>query len=301
MYKIIAKSKIWFAISIISSLISIAAIMFFGLRWGIDYRGGTVLEFQTVSSDRLTTTKSILDELNYRGYQTKEGAGNKVVVRLETLSNDQHRELAAKLSGKMPDYAETQYDTVGPTISNELRNKSILAVVLASLAIIIYVAYAFRKVPRPLSSWKFGVCAVVALIHDLLITTGFVAIMGHFLPWMEVDALFITALLTIMGFSVHDTIVVYDRLRENFIRNPHQDFELSAEESVNQTLVRSINTSMTTIIVLSALLVFGSMSIKYFVTVLVFGIAIGTYSSIFTAIPLLIYWQKRSMKSPGKS
>ena len=259
------------------------------------------MEFQTVNSDRLTTTKSILDELNYRGYQTKEGAGNKVVVRLETLSNDQHRELAAKLSGKMPDYAETQYDTVGPTVSNELRNKSILAVVLASLAIIIYVAYAFRKVPRPLSSWKFGVCAVVALIHDLLITTGFVAIMGHFLPWMEVDALFITALLTIMGFSVHDTIVVYDRLRENFIRNPHQDFELSAEESVNQTLVRSINTSMTTIIVLSALLVFGSMSIKYFVTVLVFGIAIGTYSSIFTAIPLLIYWQKRSMKSPGKS
>ena len=301
MYKIIAKSKIWFSISIISSLISIAAIMFFGLRWGIDYKGGTVIEFQTNNADRATLSKSILDDLSYRGYQIKESAGDKVVVRLETLSNDQHQNLASRLTEKMPDYVETQYDTVGPTISNELRNKSILAIILASLAIIIYIAYAFRKVPRPLSSWKFGTCAVVALAHDLLITTGFVSIMGHFLPWMEVDALFITALLTIMGFSVHDTIVVYDRLRENFIRNPHQDFELSAEESINQTIVRSINTSMTTIIVLSALLIFGSISIKYFIAILVFGIAIGTYSSIFTAIPLLIYWQKKSIKSPGLS
>lgn len=301
MYKIIAKSKIWFSISIISSLISIAAIIFFGLRWGIDYKGGTVIEFQTVNNDRAAITKSILDESNYRGYQIKESTGNKVVIRLEIISNVQHVGLTSKFTEKMPDYTETQYDTVGPTISNELRNKSILAVFLASLAIIIYIAYAFRKVPRPLSSWKFGACAVVALIHDLLITTGFVSIMGHFFSWMEVDALFITALLTIMGFSVHDTIVVYDRSRENFIRNPHQDFELSAEESINQTIVRSINTSMTTIIVLSALLIFGSASIKYFVTVLVFGIAIGTYSSIFTAIPLLIYWQKKTMKSPGRS
>lgn len=299
MYKIIAKSKIWFTISIVSSLISIAAIIFFGLRWGIDYKGGTVIEFKTENSDRVTITKSVLDELNYRGYQIKE-SGDSAVIRLETLSNEQHKDLAAKFTEKLPDYAETQYDTVGPTVSGELRNKSILAVILASLAIIIYIAYAFRKIPKPLSSWKFGVCAVVALIHDLLITIGFVSIVGHFFPWMEVDALFITALLTIMGFSVHDTIVVYDRLRENFIRNPHQDFELSAEESVNQTLVRSINTSMTTIIVLTALLVFGSASIKHFVAILVFGIAIGTYSSIFTAIPLLIYWQKRSMKSPGK-
>lgn len=300
MYRIIARSKIWFSISIISALISIAAILFFGLRWGIDYKGGTVIEFQAIDNDRTVIARSVLDELNYRGYQIKDSAGGKIVIRLQTLSNDQHKELTTKFSEKMPDYTETQYDTVGPTISNGLRNKSILAVVLASLAIIIYIAYAFRKVPRPLSSWKFGACAVVALIHDLLITTGFVAILGHFFSWMEVDALFITALLTIMGFSVHDTIVVYDRLRENFIRNPHQDFELSAEESVNQTIARSINTSMTTIIVLSALLVFGSNSIKYFIAVLVFGIAIGTYSSIFTAIPLLIYWQKKSMKSPGR-
>jgi len=218
------------------------------------------------------------------------------VIRLQTLTNEEHQEIKSQLVTKLPDYLETTYDTVGPTISNELRNRSIMAVILASLAIILYIAFSFRKVPKPLSSWKFGACAVVALIHDLLITVGFVSLLGHFFTWMEVDALFITALLTIMGFSVHDTIVVYDRLRENFIRNPHQDIELSAEESINQTLVRSINTSMTTIIVLFALLVFGSLSMKHFVSTLMFGIIIGTYSSIFNATPLLIYWHKKTAK-----
>lgn len=296
MFRIVKNSWIWFTVSIALAVLSIIAISVFGLRIGIDYKGGTVIEFTSSQENKLVIAKDVLDSAKYTGYQIKESGQNKIILRMQTLTNDEHKTLETKFKEKLSDYAETQYDTVGPTIGKELTNKSIFAVILASLGIIIFVAFAFRKIPKPLSSWKFGACAVVALIHDLLITTGFVAVMGHFFIWMEVDALFITALLTIMGFSVHDTIVVYDRLRENFIKNPHEDIELAAEESINQTIVRSINTSMTTIIVLTALLIFGSFSIRHFILILVFGIVLGTYSSIFNATPLLVLWQKKSMK-----
>jgi len=297
MFRIIKKSWVWFSISIVLAVVSIVSISVFGLRIGIDYKGGTVIEFQSAEAGRINSIKEVLDSEKYTGYQIKESGTGSVIVRLQTISNDEHNALVQKIKGKLPDYTETQYNTVGPVIGRDLTNKSILAVVLASIGIIIYIAFAFRKIPKPLSSWKFGVCAVIALIHDLLITTGFVALMGHFFVWMEVDALFVTALLTIMGFSVHDTIVVYDRLRENFIRHPHEDISLAAEESINQTLVRSINTSMTTIIVLTALLIFGSSSIHHFILTLVFGIIIGTYSSIFNATPLFVLWQKKSLQT----
>jgi preprotein translocase subunit SecF len=297
MFRIIKKSWIWFTVSIVLAVLSIIAIATFGLRLGIDYKGGTVIEFQSTQNNKIEDSKTILDSLGYTGYQVKESGTNKAIIRVQTISAQEHTLLTQKMKDKLTDYTETQYDTVGPTIGKELTNKSILAVVLASIGIILFIAFTFRRVPKPLSSWKFGACAVIALIHDLLITTGFVAVLGHFFIWMEVDALFITALLTIMGFSVHDTIVVYDRLRENFIKNPHEDIELVAEESINQTIVRSINTSMTTVIVLTALLVFGSFSIRHFILTLTFGIIIGTYSSIFNATPLLILWQKKSKKS----
>ena len=296
MYRIIKNSWIWFSISIALAVLSIASLFIFGLRIGIDYKGGSVIEFTSSASDKIELTKTELDKIGYNGYQIKESGGDKVILRLQTITNEEHSTLATTLKTKMGDYEETSYSTVGPTIGKDLTTKSIWAVVLASLGIIIFVAFAFRKVPKPLSSWKFGVCAVVALIHDLLITIGFVSIVGHFNIWMEVDALFVTALLTIMGFSVHDTIVVYDRLRENFIKNPKEDIALAAEESINQTIVRSINTSMTTILVLLAMLVFGSFSIRHFILILVFGIFIGTYSSIFNAAPLLVYWHKKSLK-----
>lgn len=296
MFKIVRNSWIWFTLSIALGIASILAIIFFGLRLGIDYKGGTAIEFKSETANQLEVSKQVLDSMGITGYQIKESSQNQIIVKTQALTNEQHKSFSGSMAEKLSGYSETSYDTVGPVISKELTNKSILAVAIASIGIITFIAFAFRKVPKPLSSWKFGACAVVALIHDLLITTGFVAVLGHFFTWMEVDALFITALLTIMGFSVHDTIVVYDRLRENFIRNPHQDIATSAEESINQTVVRSINTSMTTIIVLVALLVFGSSSIKHFIITLVFGIAIGTYSSIFNATPLLVLWQKKSSK-----
>lgn len=296
MYRIIKKSWIWFSFSILLTILSVLSISLFGLRLGIDFKGGTVIQFKSQNEKKTELAKETLNELGYNGYQIKEGASKEAIIRMETISADSHQKLSQALLTKLGDYSETQYDTVGPTVSKELTSRSAYAVFFASIFIILFIAYSFRKVPRPLSPWKFGVCAVLALIHDLLITTGFVSLLGHFFVWMEVDALFVTALLTIMGFSVHDTIVVYDRLRENFIRNPHESIDTVAEESINQTLVRSINTSMTTVLVLIALLIFGSQSIKHFITTLTFGIIIGTYSSIFNATPLMVLWQKRSLK-----
>lgn len=274
-------------------IMSVVFIVVFGLRLGIDYKGGTILEFSSKAKDKTAITEDVLKAQSIDTFQVKESGNNQVIIKLPEISNQQHIDINSALKAKMPDFAETSYDTVGATISQDLINKSIWAVILASLGIIFYIAYAFRKVPRPLSSWKFGVSAVIAIIHDLLITTGFVALIGHFVPWMEVDALFITALLTIMGFSVHDTIVVYDRLRENYIKHPREDIALSTEESVNQTLARSINTSMTVIIVLLAMFMLGGAANKHFVLTLIIGIFFGTYSSIFVAAALLVAWHKK--------
>lgn len=274
-------------------VLSIIILFVFGLRLGIDYKGGSVLEFVSENSSKYSLTESILSEKYKSGYQIKESGTKNLALKLPVLTSDEHIALTKELKEKMPDFSEISYDSVGPTVSRDLTIKSIIAVILASLGIIIYIAYAFRKVPRPLSSWKFGLSAVIALIHDLLITTGIVAFIGHFVSWMEVDALFVTALLTIMGFSVHDTIVVYDRLRENFIQNSREDIEKITEESVNQTLARSINTSMTVIIVLLALYLLGGVSIKHFILTLIVGIFFGTYSSIFVAAAIVVKWHKK--------
>jgi preprotein translocase subunit SecF len=295
MYEIIRKRKYWYLISGILIVASIFAIAVFGLRIGIDYVGGTIIDYKTTNPDATSIIENAVKEQGITQYQVK-GDENGVTLRTVDLSNEAHNKINQIISDSASDITENSYDNVGPTVGKDLTNKSILAVIIASLAIILYVAYSFRKVPRPLSSWKFGLLAVVALIHDLLITTGFVAVLGHFFIWMEVDALFITALLTIMGFSVHDTIVIYDRLRENFIKNPNQGIEVSAEESTTQTLARSINTSITTIIVLCALLLFGGTSIRHFILILIFGIFIGTYSSIFIAAPLIVSWHKQEKR-----
>lgn len=297
MYRIIKKTPYWFILSGTLMLLSIVAIFVFGLKLSIDYKGGTVIEFQSEKADRVTLSTDILKEANLGSYQIKEAGNNQVIIKLPVLTNDQHIELTKSMTTKISDYKELSYDTVGPTISRDLTFKSFEAVILASLGIIFYIAFAFRRLPKSLSSWKFGTSAVIAIIHDLLITTGVVVVLGHFFSWMEIDTLFITALLTIMGFSVHDTIVVYDRLRENFIKNPHQDIELTAEESVNQTLARSINTSLIVIIVLLAMLLLGGSAIRHFILTLIVGIFFGTYSSIFVATAIVVIWHKKPKKA----
>ncbi|HJZ19121.1 MAG TPA: protein translocase subunit SecF, partial [Candidatus Nanoarchaeia archaeon] len=193
------------------------------------------------------------------------------------------------------DFKQEQYETVGPTIGSEITLNAIKALVIASFLIVLYITWSFRKVPRPTSSFRFGVCAIIALIHDVLVLLGIFSLFGHFLG-VEIDSLFVTAILTVIGFSVHDTIVVFDRIRENLKRVGGENFSNVVNDSILQTLDRSLNTSLTVVLVLVALLLFGGESIKWFVVALLIGIVSGTYSSIFNAAPLLVLWHEVASK-----
>ena len=217
---------------------------------------------------------------------------NAFLIRYANSSDEKNMEVLAKLHEKYPDIQNTRLDYIGPSISSELKSKAIWALMVAVIGIALYVAYAFRKVSRPVESWKYGVGAVVALVHDVLITVGIFAILGHFLN-IEVDSSFIAALLTILGFSVHDTIVVYDRTRENLLRSGSgEKFDETVNRSLNETMARSINTSLTVIITLLAIFLLGGASIKNFTLALLIGITFGTYSSIFVASALIVDWWK---------
>lgn len=185
----------------------------------------------------------------------------------------------------------TSSETVGPVIGAETTRNALLSVAIASLAIILYIAYAFREIPKPYSSWKFGVAAVVALLHDVLVVVGIFSLLGHFAA-VKIDSLFVTALLTIIGFSVHDTIVVFDRIRENLRKTPGS-FTQIVNESILQTLGRSLMTSITVLLTLLALILFGGETIRWFVVALFIGVFSGTYSSIFNAAPLLVLWEEK--------
>jgi preprotein translocase subunit SecF len=224
------------------------------------------------------------------GVQAADNHG--FVLRLPFLTNEQHQAVLDRLTSAYPQTEELSFETVGPTIGRELKQRAVVAVVLVLLAIIVYITWAFRRVSTgPVSSWVFGLSALMALIHDVFMVIGAFALLGHFFG-IEVSALFVTALLTVLGFSVHDTIVVFDRVRERLRSSAAQTFEGVVNESLNQTLVRSINTSLTTVLVLVALYLFGGASIKFFVLALIIGIISGTYSSIFVATPLLVVYQR---------
>ncbi|EKD56641.1 MAG: hypothetical protein ACD_58C00131G0016 [uncultured bacterium] len=296
------KNKIWFAISLAIIIVGIVSWSIWGLRLGIDFKGGTLLELSFKNQVESNKVAQELDNIDFtkNNYTLQKTGDRSFLIRTIPLDKDQVNLLESTLSTKVGENQPLRLETVGPTISNNLKNKAIWALTLASLAIILYIAYAFRSVPKPANSWRFGVCAVIALLHDLLVSVGIYSLLGHVYGF-EVNALFITALLTVMGFSVHDTIVVFDRIRENLKRYPSKDFITVANESVLQTLARSLNTSLTLIIVLLTMLLLGGSTITSFIAALLVGVTIGTYSSIFTATPLLVVWQNRSNKKVNNS
>ncbi len=213
---------------------------------------------------------------------------NSVLVKMGLIEETKITSLKEKVREAFGGMEDVRLETVGPIISKELTNKALLAVAAAIIAIVLYVTWAFRKVPQPASPFAFGFCAIIALVHDVIVVVGAFAIGGHFFH-LEIDSLFITALLTVLGFSVHDTIVVFDRIRENLNKYDYP-FEEIVNHSILQTLARSLNTSLTVVFVLLALLLFGGESIKTFVLALLIGVISGTYSSIFNAAPLLVVW-----------
>jgi len=198
-------------------------------------------------------------------------------------------------SEKNVNIEEKRFNSIGPVIGNELKESAVWAIIIALIAIVLYIGFAFRKVSFPVSSFKYGIIATIALFHDIIITLGVFAVLGHFYN-VEIGIPFVAALLAILGYSVNDTIVVFDRTRENLLKSGIDDFEKIVNKSVNETLIRSINTSFTTLLVLFTLYLFGGTTIKYFVVALIVGISAGTYSSIFIASPLLVTWQRWNLR-----
>lgn len=217
------------------------------------------------------------------------------VARFAAVSEEQHKAISAALA-KRGTMREDRFETIGPSIGSELRRKSFWSALLIIVAISLYVAWAFRKVSRPIASWKYGIITIIALLHDVLIPAGAFALLGAF-AGIEVNSAFIVALLTTMGYSVNDTIIVFDRTRENITRHGgSMTFDDVVNRSVNETLTRSLNTSLTTLLALIAIVLFGGESIRYFALALIIGITAGTYSSIFIASPLLVTWNRWSRR-----
>lgn len=298
--QIIKNRKYPYLISVILILASVLSLIAWGLKPGLDFTGGSLLEI-SFSQKRpdVAEVNSALSSLNFGDLVIQPSGDKNIIIKSRAISEEEHQAAINSLKqavGETNEISEIRFDSIGPIIGKELLQKSIWMLIIASLAIVAYIAYAFRKVSRPLASWKYGVVAIIALLHDVLIITGIFSVLGHF--WaIEVDSLFITALLTIIGFSVHDTIVVFDRTRENLSKFYSGKFDEVVNDSVNQTLARSINTSLTTLLVLLAILFFGGDSIKNFTLALSLGIVIGTYSSIFVASPLIVDWNNFSKKS----
>lgn len=299
MLNIIGKRKIWFSFSGVLFLASVAALLVWGLKLGIDFTGGSILElqFHAARPENVKITEA-LKPLGY-GDALIQPAGEKaVLIRTRTLDEPTHQKVvtaireAAKTDADKTAFDEKSFESIGPTIGAELRQKAFGAIALVLIAIVLYVAFAFRKVSEPVASWKYGVSAVLALFHDVVIPVGIFAALGHFLGY-EIDTLFVTAVLTVLGFSVHDTIVVFDRIRENLIKRTGKSFEETVNNSVNETITRSVNTSFTVLLVLLAVYFFGGESTRNFVLVLIIGVIFGTYSSIFIASPLLVEWYNR--------
>jgi preprotein translocase subunit SecF len=272
---------------------SVVCMVVFGLRFGIDFTGGSLFEFGFESRPMVDDIRAIFSEYDISEVTIQTLEDNAFVIRTTAVDSAQYELILASIQEQFPDVEELRFETVGPTFGVELRNNSIWALILVAIAIVLYIAYAFRKLSSPLSSWKFGIAAIVALIHDVVIAVGFFALLGH-LYGVQLDTLFVTAMLTILGYSVNDTIVIFDRIRENAFRQPELSSLQLISRSVRDSLTRSINTSATTVFVLLALFLFGGHSIQFFVLALLFGVVLGTYSSLFVASPILAFWQKRA-------
>jgi preprotein translocase subunit SecF len=292
-------SKILLVFSSIVTAVALTFLLMWGLKPGIDFTSGSLLEVSFTQRPETDQIKQVFDDLNLKNTFFQKTGENGVIVRSDFLTEPQHQSavqaLTKKFQTKDNTVHEDRFETIGPAISKQLKSRSILAAIFVNLGIIVYVAYAFRKISRPVASWKYGALAILALVHDVLLVMGIFAFLGKFYG-VEIDIAFVVAILTVLGYSVNDTIVVYDRIRENLLRHNSDNFGEVVNMGLNQTLMRSINTTVKTLLPLFALYFLGGFSIHYFSLALLIGIASGAYSSIFIASPLLVYvyrWQER--------
>jgi len=296
----IIKHKTFFFI--LSGLLTAVALLSVAVyrpwNFGVEFTGGTILEvgFPEGRPD-IEELKQTLAALGWHGTVVQETGTDGALIRTKSLSEPEREQLISAVSqeGRVH-LEERRFNSIGPTIGSELRSKALWAILCVILAIVLYIAFAFRHVSHPISSWVYGFVAIVALVHDVIIPTGVYIALGHYFMDVQIDVLFVTAILTILGFSVHDTIVVFDRTRENLKLRTWKEFDVTVGHSIEQTFVRSINTSLTVLLVILALYFLGGETTKNFALTLAIGVTIGTYSSIFLASPLLVAiaeWQAK--------
>jgi len=288
-------SKFYYIFSGLLIFVSIISLIVFGLRFGIEFNGGSVIKirFQGERPDNEAISKQ-LSNLNLGDVIVQPTGDNGVVLKLKGVDETTHQEVLTKIN-ELSLAEEESFQYIGPSVGRELKSKTQIAIALALLAITLYIAFAFRKVSHPVSSLKYGITSLVALFHDILIPLGIFSLLGKFYN-VEVTIPIVAALLTILGFSIHDTIVIFDRIRENILRRGGGSFEKTVDESLNQTLGRSISTVVTVLLMMFSLLFFGGETLKYFSLALIIGIISGTYSSIFIASPLLVTWHLFSQR-----
>ena len=288
---IIGKRKIFLSISAVLVGVSIIALFLWGLNFGIDFTGGALLELKfSESAPSANELREELQDLNINSLMVQSTDDNSAIFRFKDESRETYNAIIEKLSQKNS-FEELRYDVVGPAAGKDLKSKSFNSIIIVLIIIILYIAFVFRKVSRPVSSWKYGIAAIIALAHNIIIVLGVFAFLGKFYG-TEINIPFIAAILTVLGYSVNDTIVIFDRIRENLPKSS-DNFIGTVGRSLNQSLTRSINTSFTTLLVLIAIIVFGGDSIREFVLALAIGIFVGTYSSICVASPILIMFNKK--------
>ncbi len=289
-------SKVWFAVSIATAVACFAALGVWGLKYGIDFTGGSLVELSFEKNrPSVEQMQHSFESVGIKDAVVQKSGDDTFIVRSRFLGESEHQSLIEKLKteyGKTSgNVTEDSFETIGSSVSSQLRTRAVWAIILVNLGIILYVAYAFRKVSRPVASWKYGALAIVALIHDIVLVLGVFAVLGHFYG-VEVGIDFVVALLTVLGYSVTDSIVVYDRIRENLMHHSGHDFAETVNNGLNETLFRSINTTLTVLLPLFALYFLGGESIHGFALALLVGMASGAYSSIFIASPLLVFVEK---------
>ena len=296
MLNITGRRKIWFAISVVLVGIALVSIATWRFEQSAEFKGGTLWQFSAAADHPALVDMQnfFVNSLNLTDAAVSYDAQHQVfLARFSSVSEPVHQQDLATLKAKWPSFDELSFQSISPSVGANLRKNALIGLALVILGISLYIAYAFRKTSRPVSSWKYGWITLLTLFHDVAIPAGLLAILGHF-AHVEIDSDFIVALLVVMGFSVHDTIVVFDRIRENLLKGgqsgrlTRETFEPIVNASVNQTMARSINTSLTLILVLFALYFVGPADLKYFVLTLIVGVTTGIYSSIFIASPLLV-------------
>lgn len=282
--------KIYFAISLIVIIPGIISLLLWGLNPAIDFTGGSKITFSYLGAYNLALNKI---KNVYKNEKIKissiQSSSSEIMIKSKAINDKKNKIILENLNAQKLKINEISFETIGPIIGSETTRNAFYSVLFASVLIVLYIWFTFREVPKPASSFRFGICAIIALLHDILVVIGIFSLLGHFLG-VEIDSLFVTAVLTVVGFSVHDTIVVFDRIRENLKKNLTLSFEEVVNISLIQTLGRSLKTSLTVILVLTALLLLGAESVRWFIFALLVGTISGTYSSIFNASQLLVVW-----------